>query len=288
MSEPKIQRVPLDAAILARFHAELPAVVAWRETRGMPRMQAWGWEALLYAVITVLGVLLWGWSAVLVMLHLMAMQWISLVAEVVVLMRLHRAGVRRLVTVMEVSHFVEAVMSARTRKPRPWETQGPTIQDNWLLDRPHEPGNAQNASPGGLAGTLVFLGTLATAAMVGSMMYSPPGSVRETLEGQTLAIVFMAVAMLLRFHAQLRATTAPVSTGASWNVEFSPGLRVMSVVILGMLSCAIFLSGDDPKGYVVVVFGAIGLWAVNVLLGVPMLRRSTARMRAYLAERARA
>lgn len=276
-------RVPLDARVLARFHAELPTVVAMRETRLLPASRAWGREAIGYAAITAAGLVFWGWSPVLVLLHLMLMQWISLVAEVVVLLRLKRAGVRRLLSVGHVNQFVETVMAVRALADRPGARGEPMLPATCLLDDDAPSDDSSRSSPGELAGTLVFFGVAATAVMLLVLAYAQ-SSLREMLQGQTVALVFMALAAGMRFHSQIRAITAPLLPGASWNVEFSPGLRLMSVVLLGMLSPAMFQSPAEASGWVLVLLGCIGLWGAVTLATLPSFRRTTDRMRACLME----
>ena len=283
MTSPPPSRVPLDARVLARFHAELPSLVAMRETRLLPASRAWGWEAISYAAITAAGIAFWGWSPVLVLLHLMSMQWISLVAEVVVLLRLKRAGVRRLLSVGHVNRFVETVMAVRALANRPGQRGEPMLPADCLLDDDAPSDDSGRSSPGALAGTLVFFGVAATVVMLLVLAYAQ-GSLRETLRGQTVALVFMTVAAGMRFTSQLRASTAPLLPGASWNVEFSPGLRVMSVVLLGMLSPAMFQSPDVASGWVLALLGSIGLWGAVTLATLPQFHRNTERMRACLAE----
>jgi hypothetical protein len=272
-------RVPLDA----RFHAELPALVAMRETRLLRGMRAWGWEAISYAAITAAGLAFLGWSPVLVLLSLITMQWISLVAEVVVLLRLRRGGVRRLLSVGHVNRFVETVMTVRDVANRPGARAAPMLPADCLLDEDAAADDTGRTSPGGLAGTLVFLGVAATAVMFLVLAHAET-TLRETLRGQTLALVFMAVAAGMRFRSQIRKATVPLLPGARWNVEFSPGVRVMSVVMLGMLSPVMFQSPAHAIGWVLVLLGCIGLWGAATLASLPLFRRTTERMRACLVE----
>jgi FtsH-binding integral membrane protein len=283
MSSPQPDRVPLDACIVERFHAELPTLLAMRETRWLSASRTWGWEAISYAAITAVGLAFWGWSPVLVLLHLMSMQWISLVAEVVVLLRLRRAGVCRLRSAAHVNRFVETVLAVRALANRPAARAVPMLPADCLLDDDLRFDDSSRSSPGALAGTLVFFGVVATAVMLLVLAYAQD-SLRETLRGQTAALVFMAMAAGLRFRSQIRATTAPVYPGARWNVEFLPGLRVVSVVVLAMLSPAMLLSPAVATGWVLVLLGCVGMWGAVTLATLPQFRRSTDRMRACIAE----
>jgi hypothetical protein len=109
------------------------------------------------------------------------------------------------------------------------------------------------------------------------------GLLHESLQGQTLALVFMAVAAARRFYGQYRKTTAPLLPGASWNVGFSPGLRSMSVVVLAMLSPAMIPSRADAAAWALALLGCIGLWGGVMLATLPSFRRSTERLRALVA-----
>jgi hypothetical protein len=282
MGSRKPRMVPLDADMIARFHAELPVVIALREQRVLRAQRTWGWEALGYVAVTLAGVTFWGWSPVLVLLHLMLMQWISLVAEVVVLFRLQRAGVGRLLPAGNVNRFVETVIAVRELAARPGARGVPMIQDDCLLEGEPDPADSSRSSPGGLAVVLLLFGGIATGLMLAGLAFAPR-ELHDTLRGQVVALAWLGVAAAVRFFTQYRAITAPLLPGARWNVEFSPGLRLMSTVMLGLLSLPMFQSLRSATESIQVLLACIGFWAGVTLVFLPMFRRNTERMRAILA-----
>jgi hypothetical protein len=280
----ELREVPIDERALARFRAELPNIIEYRERRVVPAHRSWGWEAIGYGAITAAGLLWWDWSPWLVLLHLMLMQWIGLLAEVLVLRRLQRRGVGRLLSAGHVNEFVEAVIRAYETRDLPWRRgRPPSIQERWLPYGDVPAGDNDKVSPGALAATLVFFGLVATAIMAVALWYAG-GSLRQELAAQPEALLLLGAASVVRLFTLFRLRIAPPLPGASWNVEFTPGLRLFGLFVLAMLSPAVFQARAEVEKGALGFAVLVGAWGVVTLLSLPSFRRTTGRMRKYLEQ----
>jgi hypothetical protein len=278
------RRVPLDARTRARCLAELPSVIAYRETRLLHGHRTWGIEAVAYGAITMLG-LLWGdWSPVLVLLHLMLSQWIALLAEVLVLRRLAQRGITRLVSAGHVDQFVTMVVAALGpgTSGKPPEAP-PMVPERYLLDSQVPSDSTDKSSPADLAVTAIFLGALASAFMVGSLVFAER-SLRDELLSQPLALLLLGAMSVVQLVTSFRSKLAPPWPGASWNVEFTPLLRVFGMMMLGMMSVGLLQAREETSTGILAIYGCIAAWGVVTLATLGLLRAHTQRMKTFLEQ----
>jgi hypothetical protein len=279
--ERRYRQVPLTNAHLARFHTELPAVVTYLERRLIPGHWRWGIGAIVYGLTTLTGLCWFDWSPMLVLLHLMLSQWIALIAEVLALRRLHRRGITRLVAFNHVYRFVEAVRRVITRPRRSWDPPQPMIRESDLLDSEIPADSSDKTSPRDLAGVLLFFGAIATGLVAG-VSWFVERAVFDGLLAQPVALVVLGAASLLQLQSQVRTKLAPPLPGASWSVEFSPGLRIMSVMLLGMIIPGVI--ADNAEGVRELAIGfpiLIAAWGLVTLIFLPMWRRPLASLRDF-------
>jgi hypothetical protein len=280
--ERRYRRIPLTDAHLARFHAELPALVTYLEQRLIPGHRRWGLGAMAYGLMTAIGLYALDWSPMLVLAHLLLSQWIPLIAEVLVLRRLQRRGITRLVAADHVYRFVNAVLTELTRDKRPWDPKGgPQIRESDLLDSEIPSDSSDKAHPGGLAVTLLFFATIATAILAVTVYYTDY-PVREALLSQPVAVLALGLASLAQLHHHYLQKLSPPIPGATWSVEFTPGLRVFSVVLLGMLSPVAIQS--DPQELREVAVGIpliVAAWGFVSWASLSMWNKPLAMMRRY-------
>ncbi len=279
--ERRYRRVPLTDAHLARFHAELPALLAYIEQRLIPGQRRWSIGAIVYGLSTLAGLWWFDWSPMLVLLHLMLSQWIALAAEALALRRLQQRGITRLVAADHVFRFVEAVRVEITRRRQPWDPPQPTIRERDLLDSEVPADSSDKTSPGALAALLLLFGLLATGMVAVAAWFAGRDHFDDLLT-QPAALFVLAIASLLQLHHQTLTRLAPPITGASWSVEFSPGLRIMSVMLLGMLVPALIARQPDDVWGVAMLFPAlIAAWGLLILIGLPMSYRQLAALRGH-------
>jgi hypothetical protein len=274
--------VPLTAPHLLRFQSELPLVIRFLEERRIPADLRWAIGAIVYGLTTMVGLQWFGWSPVLVVVHLLLSQWIPLLAEVLLLRRLQAQGMTRLIAANDIYRFVHAVISGLERVKAP-QNRGaaPLILEAVLPDSDVKLGSVDKTSPGAIASALLFFGVIATGILAASL-YFMQGSLRDELLSQPWALATLGAMSLLQFHSQFRSKLAAPIPGASWNVEFNAGLRIMSVMLLGMLS-PVLTQGDGEEVWSL-AFGPAALvafWGGVALLTHRMWRGTLAQLRAY-------
>jgi hypothetical protein len=280
--ERNYRQVRISDADFDRFLSELPGLLAYLERRLAPRQRRWALGAIAYGAMTLAGLFLFDWSPVLVLIHVVLSQWIPLGAEIVVLRRLQRRGVTRLITADHVHRFVDAVARVLDRGRRPWEQpEGPLMLDRDRLDGETPADSTDKTSPGALAATLLFLGLLGTTLLVGSLWFVEGSLLAATL-AEPWALAALTAASFWQGYAEYRAKLAPPMPGATWNVEFHAGLRVMSVVLLGMLApVMVEADGEELRELAAAPAVLVGAWGLLSLVGLPMWRRTLARLRRY-------
>lgn len=281
--ERQYRQVRIGDADFARFRAELPGLPAFFEQRLVPRHRRWALGAILYGVMTLAGLYLFDWSPILVLCHVVLSQWIPLGAEIVALRRLQRRGTTRLVTADHVHRFVGAVARVLDGGRRPWDpADGPMMLDRDRLDSEIAADSTDKTSPGGLASVLLFFGVIGSGILGVSLYFVDP-SLRASMFDEPWALAALAAASLWQAHDEVRAKLAPPMPGASWNVEFHAGLRVMSVVLLGLLS-PVMINADpaDLRSTAAVVPVLVGGWGLVTLASLPMWRGTLSKLRRYV------
>jgi hypothetical protein len=277
------RRVPIGDADFERFRVELPGLIAFLEQRLVPRHRRWALGAIAYGVTTLAGLLLYDWSPVLVLTHVVLSQWIPLGAEIVALRRLQQRGTTRLVTADHVHRFVAAVVRALEAGRRPWDPpEGPMMLDRDRLDSEIPADSTDKTSPAALAATLLFFGLVGTAILGGSLWFIDP-RLRDAMFAEPWALAALGAASLWQCYAEYRAKLAPPMPGARWDVEFHAGLRVMSVVLLGMLS-PLMLEADHAQLREAAAAPAVlvGAWGLVSLVSLPLWRGTIAKLRRYV------
>jgi hypothetical protein len=274
--------IPVDADVRARFVAELPAIIAWREQRLLPGKRRWGIEALAYGLLTLAGLAFFEWSAMLVFAHLALTQWIALVAELLALRRLARQGVTRLLGADQVDDFVALVDVALEQAERKGASAVvPRIPGGLLPDAMARNDTAKNAPPLAIAAWLVIVGAIATALLVAALVVAE-GSLRAELLAQPMALACLAGCSLVQLATQFRQRLEAPMVGARWNVEFRPGSRMVGLILLAMIAPAVVESAGEVREFAMACQGAIAFWGVVTLLSLGRLRRRTARLRRHL------
>jgi hypothetical protein len=274
--------VPLNDRHVARFQSELPLVIRYLEERQLPGEWRWGASAIGYGATTMAGLYWFSWSPVLVIVHLLLSQWIPLLAEVLVLRRLQARGVTRLVTANEVLAFASAVRSGLERAAaQRTQPAVPMILESVVPDSDIAAGSFDKTTPGAIASSLVFLGVIASA-ILGAAIWFTPEPMRDVLMSQPWAIAVLGGMSLVQLRTQYHAKLAPPLPGATWNVEFSPGLRGISVVLLGILSPVMIEAGPEDQWQTALGAAAvIAGWGVIALLSWRMRNASMATWRRY-------
>lgn len=274
------RQVPLSDADLARFRAELPGVIAHVEQRVVPGQRRWALGAIAYGAMTSAGLLWYDWSPALVLVHVFLSQWIPLGAEIAALRRLQRRGMTRVIAANHVLRFVDTVASALSSPRKPWDPpDGPRIPDRHRLDSDVPSDSTDKTSPGALASTLTFLGLLGTALLIGALWFLD-GAHLGGLDAQPWALLGLGLTSLLQAASAYRAKLVPPAPGASWNVDFHPGVRVMSVVLLGMVS-PVLVEADARQLFELALAAPVmvAAWGLVTLLWLPQWRRTVARWR---------
>ena len=113
-------------------------------------------------------------------------------------------------------------------------------------------------------------------------LYYLQGSLRDELLSQPWALATLGGLSLWQLHSQFRAKLAPPMPSASWNVEFNAGLRIMSVMLLGLLS-PVLIKGSGEEVWSL-AFGPAALvagWGCVALLSYRIGRGTLAQLRAY-------
>jgi hypothetical protein len=272
--------VPLDERHRARFAEELPRLIAWRLQRQAPGDLIWGLEAVAYSAIALLGLGLWQWSPALMLLHLLLSQWIGLVAEVLVLRRLARLGVTRMLSVSHVAAFVEEIAKRLEAQHEHGMVGEPLlVSESLMLDSDVPNDSTDKTSPGAFAVTLVLLGAMATVFSLIAVAMAD-GSLREELLREPLALLTLGVMSVVQLVACVRRLRAPPLPGASWQIEFVPGLRAFGLVLLSMLAIGFSQSHEDVKELMMVVYACIGAWGLIAALSIPLIHRQVERLQA--------
>jgi hypothetical protein len=281
--ERRNRQVPISDADFARFGTELPGLIAYFERRLVPRHRRWAFGAVAYGGLTLAGLFLFDWSPVLVLTHVVLSQWIPLAAEIAALRRLQRSGMTRLLAADHVHRFVAAVARVLDVGRRQWDpADGPRMLDRDRLDSDIPADSTDKTSPGALASVLLFFGLVGTALLVGALWFVDAAK-RDAMLSEPWALAVLAATSLYQCFAEYRAKLAPPMPGASWNIEFHAGLRVMSVVLLGMLS-PMMIDADEAKLREAAAAPAVfvGGWGLITLAGLPMWRRTLAKLRRYV------
>lgn len=280
----QLRKVPLDAPTLARFHAALPVILAYREQRVSPGHRTWGLEALGYGLLTLAGLYWWQWSPMLVFVHLLVTQWIGLLAEVLVLRRLGRRGITRLLSADQVHRFIFAVIDAQRRQRAQDPNAVAMILASALPDSVDKSDTAKNASPQSFANLLVFFGLLSGGILLTALFYAE-GSLLAELSAQPLALALFGGFSLLQLGTQFRSKLAPPVPGTSWNVEFNPGLRLFGVVLLALLAPAVLQTPEEVRDWAMGIYACIAGWGAVTLYSLRGFQIQTQNLRAWLASR---
>jgi hypothetical protein len=281
--ERRNRQVLISDSDFARFRSELPGLIAYFERRLVPRRRRWALGALAYGGLTLAGLFLFDWSPVLVLTHVVLSQWIPLGAEIAALRRLQRGGMTRLVAADHVHRFVGAVARELDVGRRQWDrADGPRMLDRDRLDSDVPADSTDKTSPGALASVLLFLGLIGTTLLAGALLYVDAAQ-RDAMLSDPWALAVLAATSAHQCFAEYRAKLTPPMPGATWNIEFHAGLRVMSVVLLGMLS-PMMIGADDDKLRELASAPAIfvGGWGLFTLAGWPMWPRIIAKLQRYV------
>jgi hypothetical protein len=78
----------------------------------------------------------------------------------------------------------------------------------------------------------------------------------------------------------MRRLRAPVLPGATWQIEFVPGLRAFGLVLLSMLAIGFSQSHEDVMQLMMVVYACIGAWGLIAALSIPLIHRNVDRLQA--------
>lgn len=277
--------VDVTQADLDRFHRNAPAALARRGARTMLQEAASGAQTIFFGGLPIVGMFHWGWSAVELLVFLIAGLWIGIVADTLKFAFLRDRA--------------KAFADAMYDDWQVWVVVGALRSGSNKAEASHIGAKWQ---PG--AGIFIdfVMGGISTVFIVGAL--ASQGILRPlVLERRTLwlglaamaGMRFLGAAWEIVSHRGGAARDADPKSRSAFDedqpVKVLVGLRGVGLFLLVFLTAVVAekkdLDFDAPRLIMLVVSGVVVAYGLLNLVGPLLLWRETRWLRDYLADRAR-